>query len=470
MKNRCSDFTVFLWRVIASHMITYSVMGIFALNVIGFSSCALNSKTFTKQQITSDIDYVVMNMEDIHPDLYASIRKEDFYNEIELIKDELSTAVNEIEAYHIFSRISSCIGDAHTSFAFTNYSKKGAILFKKVPPYRFRIVNSKLYVLENYSKKHRIPVGAEIVSINKKSISHCLSEIKKLVSYDNENHFNALIQIPIYWGLWNQFEDFEIAYATPENETQTILTSSGLFANLRYLRDFTGFGFSNYSFDILKDDIGYFNIKSFHNVNKFKTFAKDAFKEIYEKGINNILIDLRDNAGGNTQLAEELMQYISPISFNTFDTALVKISNELIRAYSLDTIEYKAGSLILESSDEISLRENPYRYSGKVYILTSSYTFSTAVDFAAMAKCFANAKIIGLETGGKTVSFGSPLKFILPETNLEIKVSCKRFVNACGVDNKEGVMPDIEMENSINNIIQGKDNVLEYATKFMKGD
>ena len=191
-------------------------------------------------------------------------------------------------------------------------------------------------------------------------------------------------------------------------------------------------------------------------------FLNSTFSNINQKKISNLVIDVRENSGGNTELSEELMQYISPVSFRSFDTSLVKISEELIRVYSIDTSQYKSGSLIKEPNEMIPLRVNKLRFTGNSYILTSGYTFSTALDFTAMVRCFNVGKIIGAETGGRTVSFGSPHNFILPETGIEMKVSCKKFINACGVDNKRGIIPDNIVEGSIQDDINGVDKAFEF--------
>ena len=66
-------------------------------------------------------------------------------------------------------------------------------------------------------------------------------------------------------------------------------------------------------------------------------------------------------------------------------------------------------------------------------------------------------KIIAIETGGKTVSFNSPFNFILPNTDIEMKISCKRFVNACDKNNNRGIIPDYVIENTINDNMIGNE-------------
>ena len=54
---------------------------------------------------------------------------------------------------------------------------------------------------------------------------------------------------------------------------------------------------------------------------------------IQDMPINNLVIDIRQNGGGSSSVSEELMQYISPVEYKTFDSSLLKISNYLVKKH-----------------------------------------------------------------------------------------------------------------------------------------
>jgi len=445
-------------KYILSSIIAASIIQLFLLVFILWS---VYPRQFTGDQIKKDIDYAKVFMEDVHPDLYAVISKDKLDYKIDSIKRTIPESLAEVEAYKVLSTIFSNINDAHTMLSLNNYLRRGAIFFRKVPPYRLRVINDKIFVLKNYSKRKKIPVGSQIIEINSKTASECLIELSRLVSHETKNNLQANLQLPMIWGMWNNFENFTLTYKTPEGKIETIVSSSGLFSNISFLWDFTGFFLKNYSFDILNDDVGYINIKAFNNLDKCKNFFTSTFGEIRKENINNIIIDLRGNQGGNEEVSLELMRYLSPVDFRSYDTITVKMSRERIRRYSYGK-RFIPGSLVFEKNSMTPLRNNDLHYNGKCYLLTSGYTFSTALDFAAMFRCYNVGEIVGTETGGKTVSFGAPCNFILPETGLEMKVSQKRFFNVCGEESKRGLIPDHVVENSIQDDINGRDRALEF--------
>jgi len=441
------------------------ILQVFLLIFILWSS---TPKYCNKEQIVADIENAQVYMEDIHPNLYAYISK----NKIETLKnsliDKIPEKITDIETYKIFSEFFAYFKDGHILFNIDNYLKRGGILTKNIPPYRFKLKNGKLYIIKNYYYRKNIPIGSEILKINDKPASVCVKEVSKLISHETVQHLNAQLQIPLFWGQWNNFEDLEITYKTTDNQTKTISSSSGLFANISMLYDFTGLGIDNYSFKII-NNIGYLYIRHFTKIKKLKKLLDNSFKEIKQKKIKNLIIDIRDSDGGSQVTSEEIMQYISPVSFNSYDISLLKVSKEIIKLNpNIDKTLYIPGSLYKEPQNKVELKKNSLRYNGNCFLLTSGYSFSTASDFAAMFRHFKIGTIIGTETGGRRISFGSPYKFHLKNSNCFAKASMKKLINVGGVQNKGVIIPDYIIENTIKDDINEIDRVLRFAIKIIK--
>ena len=230
----------------------------------------------------------------------------------------------------------------------------------------------------------------------------------------------------------------------------------------------------NYSYKTIENNIGYIAFNAFSNPGRFRVFLDSTFTYIKDHQIKHLIIDIRNNGGGNSMLGDELMQYISKTSFTMCDSCMVKISSELLKRGILNWVDsskripvtlYNFGSI-----DRTPLRQNPLRFNGDIYLLTSGHTFSSASMFTSAFKCFNAGKIIGTETGGLTVSFGDLYFFRLPETKIGMKVSYKKFYNACGKDNRHGVIPDYIIQNSLQNENNGIDSVLKFTVNLIRGN
>jgi len=119
------------------------------------------------------------------------------------------------------------------------------------------------------------------------------------------------------------------------------------------------------------------------------------------------------------------------------------------------------------------VQENPIKKSrtaepffhGRVCVLTGPDTFSAAVLFADAVKTYHLAAIIGEETGGHPNLFGGAYyTFRLPRSGFQISIPMEREIRANGnASDRNGVIPDIEVQTTAADIRAGLDPVLQRA-------
>jgi C-terminal processing protease CtpA/Prc len=98
-----------------------------------------------------------------------------------------------------------------------------------------------------------------------------------------------------------------------------------------------------------------------------------------------------------------------------------------------------------------------------VYLLTSHSTYSSAASFAWTFKYFEMGTIIGEETGGQSVCFGDMIIQKLPNTDLMMGISHKKYYDYGATDeNTHGTIPhhqvksDKAMDYAIDLILNGR--------------
>lgn len=214
-------------------------------------------------------------------------------------------------------------------------------------------------------------------------------------------------------------------------------------------------------FDSLPGNIGLLRIPSFRN----EYFDIKAFGDMYEKKIvptEGLIIDIRDNTGGNSQIGEIIMMLLA---------------NDTIPQGSWDTPAYEAAyaswgrkwTCKTEKSDSIvpfsiSHPGEIPRYDKPMILLVNAVTFSAAENFAALFKDAKRGKIIGTPTGGST---GNPISFDLG-WGYYGKICTRHERLADGTDFiGVGIQPDIIVEET-ESVITGKDNVVEEALRLLK--
>jgi C-terminal processing protease CtpA/Prc len=239
---------------------------------------------------------------------------------------------------------------------------------------------------------------------------------------------------------------------------------------------------SPYTFQRTAENIGWLNFRSMTDLPVFSAFLDSVFTDIKDKPVEGLIIDLRQNGGGNSVLGEKLIGYISGKPFRMGGGSRWKVSDEyktFIQEQAKTNAVYAGGSfkqyLNKTTGDIISETEirthgggkNKLRFSGKLCVLTGPNTFSSANMLANAIKDYGLATLIGEATGEAPNDYGELYWNQLPHTGLTFYTCSKEFIRANGdATDPNPVLPDIEIKQNPNNL---KDEVLEFAKEWVRG-
>ncbi len=204
-----------------------------------------------------------------------------------------------------------------------------------------------------------------------------------------------------------------------------------------------------YSFRINDDNtVAIMDFNSFSNPDRMGQFADSMFTTLRNNNIKKLIIDVRNNSGGNSEVGDTLLKYISPRPFAQMGKVLIRISERTKQITGIT--EAPSGWYFFDEPDENRMIKpmsaEQGRYDGQVYLLTSHYTFSSASSFSWTFKQFGMGTIIGEETGGMNVHFGDILRYTLPYSKLRCYISYKRFwLYGADEANIHGTLPDIKV-------------------------
>ncbi|PID27435.1 MAG: hypothetical protein CR982_05690 [Candidatus Cloacimonadota bacterium] len=392
-------------------------------------------------KLKEDVDILFKSIEEIHPNIFANISEEDLKEEILKIKKSISDTTDILDFYLLVNPLVVKLKDGHTSMGvpfghlkkISNFDKNSILMF----PFEIEIKNrdSSIVITKNYTKEN-IPLNSKIVSINDVESKKIVN--KMLLQAQGERTFFKfeVLSYRFTYLLYSLFRDreFKIKYIYEDSIYEKTLKGISFkkrFEKTKNLKRVNNKVFYTLEIDTL-NSIATIDFRRFNNLNKFKLFLDSTFTEIKKLNIKNLIIDVRNNGGGNSQLGDEFFQYISKVPFRQFSKTIVKVRNKGTKTYS--------------SKNLIELRENPLRFNGNIYLLQSHYTFSSAAGFTWAFKYFKMGTIIGEETGGLAVCFGDIISEKLPNTDLWYYVSFKKFYQYGTTDeDTHGTIPDYEV-------------------------
>lgn len=444
------------------------------------------SATFTTEQIKSDINYLQHQLELKHAGLYTYTDMKTIFHVFDSLQNNIPGPMTDLEFYAYVSPVLSVIKDGHTMiFPNTetiNYHNANSLFFP------FRILNDgeKMFVELNYSTTDLIPNGSQIVTINGMNSIDLLDRLLSTMMRDGNNP-SYPIWILNWW--FNEYysyvfghpETLNIEYISPDGkqEVTTIkaLPKEEIFANResRYPnRQFSRtYGQKPGTAVTLtmdtKNSTAILKIKDWDLKILKNTYHQKLVKEIdkcfdtiFKNNIQNLIIDIRDNQGGNMVNSIHVLSYLLDTTFNMVDN-FYKVD----QAYSsIDDVRNKK----VNGEKSYNKKVRKQVFLGKVYVLINGGCFSNSGLFASTLKRHNRAIFVGEESGGSIYSLNGLVKtIILPETKLRVELPTLRFsINEEDKNTGHGLIPDYSIHPTIQDLVEGRDVILEKALALIK--
>jgi hypothetical protein len=196
---------------------------------------------------------------------------------------------------------------------------------------------------------------------------------------------------------------------------------------------------------VLEGDVGYLKAAEFDPAfrDAFAAFTRRAFADLEARGIRALIIDVRDNGGGDDPLWQQgLMEHITRTPYTQAGWFTVRVTQR----------NADPGDVI----GEIQRHENkkriapsavdPLRFAGPVYILAGPFSYSSTIQFLVAAQDFGIARIAGRETGGLSCQTGQVTVLEMPHTGLRAYTPIAAFTRPSGTGCERGVIPDLAID------------------------
>lgn len=207
-------------------------------------------------------------------------------------------------------------------------------------------------------------------------------------------------------------------------------------------KDFKRFG-DLFKYEILPDNIGYIYYSEFsENPMEYEKF--DLILD-YLKNTNGLIMDIRHNQGGNNSSGRYFIKRL--ISSSLESTQWTKKGGGF---YPIETYE----------------PEGEYQYIKPIVLLVNGVSFSSSEGFANLCKKASHITVIGDTTGGGS---GVPEIFTLNNSNVKLRIPIRCEMRYDGKHYEwNGIIPDIIVSQTKEDIELNKDKQLERAIEFLK--
>jgi hypothetical protein len=463
-----------------------------------------NAPKIAPAKLLQDLQTLHKVLEQNHPSMYWYTPKDSmdlhFSRALASVKDSMSawqfrnvvaTYLAQIKCGHTSVHFSPKLTKWYTAFRFPQF------------PLQLKVWKDSAVVIGNlYAKDSILKRGTIVTSINQLPVSALVDSMYSILSTDGNsinfksqvltNNFSSwykarfgnqdsVYQISYIDSLGNKQTTQIAAYVPPKPKKDSLSKSNVVSSKTK-----TPKPAPIKKWTLLVDstaNTAFMNLSSFSGKG-FRKFIRRSFRTIQNRGVKNLVIDLRSNGGGEIKNSTLLTQYISDHSFKIADSVVAK--NRGIRKIPmssyLDVMGYALAKVMIskKASDggfHINRYEKHYyqpftknHFDGHVYILQGGFTFSASTLFTSPLIKQKNVTIVGEETGGGYYGNSAILipNIKLPHSKLLFRLPLYRMVMDKTRPKGGGVIPDVLVEPSSYAIKLGIDNKLEAVKKMIQ--
>jgi len=224
-------------------------------------------------------------------------------------------------------------------------------------------------------------------------------------------------------------------------------------------------------------DINSFSDRKFQNGNYYK-FVKSVFDTLQQMGSDQLIIDLRENTGGESNQISYLYSFLSEGKFRFADRITLTGTAKALPGESTKYMKRRQAGAVSKHSRKVQrLLRKPIKpqaklhFDGQVVVLINEMTFSASGMFARYVQGSGRGKLLGTTAGASagTTYGGSSRKkrlFIGPNEEFELKINNIALQLPYAI--KGNVTPDIIVPITEESLREGRDEQLERALEMMR--
>jgi C-terminal processing protease CtpA/Prc len=454
------------------------------------------------QQLQSDFTLLQKILEYNHPSLYWYTPKDSVDYYFKSIQASLKDSLTELQ---FKNRIAWTISKIHCGHTVVRNSKKYTKYFSNrriaVFPLSLKVWPDSAVVVHNFlSNDSVLKRGTIITGINNRPIKKVLDSICQLIGSDgyayNLKYQLISFNFPAYYrNTFGVDSQYVISYINPDGieqrktvrnydvKTDTFNRGQAQAQHpltKKELRKFKELSQRNLTIDTASGT-AYLSVNTFSE-GKLKGFFRRSFRKIKDEHLKNVVIDLRQNSGGNILWSTSLCQYLVNKPFNVADTVAANTRSFPYKKYmqpwliywlSMHTTAHRNadGRIHFRYFERHQFKpKNKNHFNGNIYLVTGGYTFSAAALVTGTLKGQPNVTVVGEETGGG--AYGNSAMHLptieLPNSGIRVTLPLYRLViDAKHPKNGRGIFPDVEVLPSSDYIRRGVDGKMEKVKQLI---
>lgn len=426
--------------------------------LILFSFSSIAQKVSLKEGFLEDFEILKTSILENHPLMDVYITKKEFEILCSEEKANIEANPNYSQFYFSLSKLTASLKCGHT-YVNISESYKNELFKNGKLPFKIKIIADQIFVVKVLDEKYKSLLGKEIISFSGITFGQLYGQTNVGISRDGNNQAYA------FWKMEEKLDLYlKLLLQNPEKikveTTEEVIEVPFLLMPEQKIVE------SEIEFKFLdkKRKTAYLKIPHFDDG---KSKIKSALKAVDNDSCQNMIIDLRNNYGGNGNIASFLICHFIDTSF------VIDFEKKNNKIFYKKHFGGQQGLLISNKVSQKNQETAVYSFpvkaakklNKKLFVLVNSGTFSAAAYAASVLKYKCNAEIIGSQSGGNEFGIGGGIisRITLPNSGFTVKFPQYRWVfNTVKNDRAKGIIPHISIEYFLEDYLNDIDKEMEY--------
>ncbi|SHG42596.1 S41 family peptidase [Pedobacter caeni] len=425
-----------------------------------------DSTLFDVSKLRADLTYLKVVLEKAHPSLYRYVSKDSLDQMFDQTSLKLNEPMDALKFWQLTQTIVAKIGCGHTTIIPALQARKG--LWEDnylLLPFYISIQDNRLFIQRYIQSpgKSDYRIKDEILSVNGQDTRLILAQMRSLVSSDGYSNAYRDYKLEMgsfnlnYAGLNKNTSDFKVVLRRKGATWTTTISSRVTTKTYKEIEQNEDRDLIGVSYPTDMNSVAILRIKGFRYGN-FLQKNEMIFRELEAKKIETLILDLRNNPGGRSDIAIDLMKYLvgkkfrfikntdGVVDFGRF-SALFK-GNRRPDLSLLEQLPHRPFQRTYDSDKRQDIHK--IQFKGKLFLLINEGTYSTSALLASALRSQTDCLLVGTETGGGALGCngGAVVNVPLPATGQELVLPLM-WTYAIGSRPSKpgtGVLPDYEVD------------------------
>lgn len=407
---------------------------------------------------------------------------------------ELQVALQKFAAY---GRVAHSRID-FPSLEFEKYRTSGGTIL----PLEIKVRDGRAYVVHDLgsAQEARITPGEEIVALNGTAFRSWRERLLAHISADNDRLADTLLELRFTALLWLELGAVDTFDLTLRDTSGKVRMLQRTARNRTQMREADALNPKALTLDwstrearMLEDRLAYLRpgpfydnrpgIENIWDTGEFSRFIATSMESFREAGADTLIVDLRNNPGGDNSFSDLLVRRFADRPFRFASHFRIKVSAastasnaqrlkpgeagvaaQLAAAYA----KSQNGKIIEFPIAMVDPASKAEQFHGRVFLLINRYSYSNTVMVAALSQDYHFATILGEETADLASTYGAMEQFTLSHSGIVVGFPKAHIIRPNGDTASRGVVPDIAIETPL---LEGNDDpVLRGAIALTRTD